>query len=289
MLRRVVTRIASLISSDRFRFAIVMGFALTVGCVSWTTMPKGGLDMREDILPSLWNWKAPWEEGTPLFPWATLILMPLRLFTPRDATALVNGLSVVLMCLFIKRFNGNVLLTIPVMLSPFGYWLFVTGQTDAIVLAGVFLPAGFDLLLFWKPQVIAQIFWRRGFAQPKIYLISGIALLAFSWFLWGFWLRDILQFGQIQLIGGWWNRSLWPYGIPIGIFMVYLSLKKKDDGYGVIASPLLFPYVNGPSYIGLLAVVAAKWPKFFLLCSAIFLLYLALLIFVPDLQLPRPY
>jgi hypothetical protein len=289
MLYRVITRIISLVSSDRFRIAVVMVFALVVGGVSWITMPKGGLDMRQDILPSLWHWRAPWEEGVPLFPWATLILMPLRFFTPREATAIVNGLSVMLICLLIKRFEGNVLLTIPVMLSPFGYWLFVTGQTDAIVLAGVLLPAGFDLLLFWKPQVLAQIFWRRGFAKPKIYLISGIVLLALSWIIWGFWPRDILQFGQTQLIGGWWNRSLWPYGIPTGIFMIYLSLKKKDDGYGVIASPLLFPYVNGTSYIGLLAVVAAKWPKLFWLCSAIFLLYLMALIFVPDLQLPRPY
>jgi len=289
MLRSMGARITSLVSDDRFRFAIVVGFSLSVGIISWMTMPKGGLDMRDDILPSLQNWRAPWEEGTPLFPWATLILMPLRFFTSRMATAILNSLSVVLIALLIKRYDGNVLFTIPVMLSPFGYWLFATGQTDAVVLASIFLPSGFDLLLFWKPQVIAQAFWVRGLAQPKIYLISSIALFAVSLLIWGFWPKDILQFGQEQLIGGWWNRSLWPYGIPMGLLMIYWSLKKKDDGYGVIASPLLFPYVNGPSYIGLVAVVAAKWPKFFGLCIAIFLLYLALIIFMPNLQLPRPY
>lgn len=289
MPHRIVTRITDIILNERFYFAVVLGFALAIGIVSWMVMPHGGLDMHDDILPSLWNWRAPWEEGTPLFPWATLMLMPLRLFTSRAATATVNGFSVMLIALLIKRYDGNILLTIPVMLSPFGYKLFVTGQTDAIILAGVFLPAGFDLLLFWKPQVIAHIFWVRGFAQPKIYLISGITLFALSLLLWGFWPKNVWEFGQTKLIGGWWNYSVWPYGILIGLPMVYLSLKKKDDGYGIIASPLLFPYVNGPSYIGLIAVVAAKWPKVFGLCSAIFLLYLILAVLVPSLNLPIIY
>jgi hypothetical protein len=285
----IFTRITSFVSNDRFRFAVVIGFALAVGIISWMVMPKGGIDMREDILPSLWNWRVPWVEGTPLFPWATLILMPLRYFTPRDATAIINGLSVVLIALLIKRFDGNALFTIPIILSPIGYRLITTGQTDAIVLAGVLLPAGFDLLFFWKPQVTAHVFWVKGLAQPKIYLISGIALFLFSWLLWGFWLKEVWQFGQTKLIGGWWNFSLWPYSIPIGLLMVYLSLKKKDVGFGIIASPLLFPYVNGPSYIGLLAIVAAKWPKFFGLCSIALLLYLILAVFVPSLNLPRIY
>jgi hypothetical protein len=120
-------------------------------------------------------------------------------------------------------------------------------------------------------------------------LVSGIALLVVSWLFWGLWPKAILEFGKTQLIDGWWNFSLWPYSIPVGILMVYLSIRKKDVGYGIIASPLLFPYVNGPSYIGLIAVVAAKWPRFFGLCSVIILLYIMLAVFVPALNLPRIY
>ena len=289
MPRTVAAKIVFFVSDDRFRFAVIMGFALSIGIVSWTVMPKGGIDMREDILPSLWNWRAPWEEGTPLFPWATLILMPLRYFTPRDATAIINTFSVVLIALLIKRFDGNILFTIPIILSPIGYRLITTGQTDALILASVFLPAGFDLLFFWKPQVIAHVFWVGALAKPKVYLVSGIALFLVSWLLWWGWPKAILEFGQTRLIEGWWNFSLWPYSIPIGILMVFLSIKKKDVGYGIVASPLLFPYVNGPSYIGLVAVMAAKWPKIFGLCCIIILLYLIFSIFMPSLNLPRIY
>ena len=181
------------------------------------------------------------------------------------------------------------MLAIPVMLSPFGYKLFTTGQTDALILASVFLPAGLDLLLFWKPQVIAHIYWSRVFKKPKVYLISGLALLIFSFLVWGFWPKEVWEFGRTQLIGGWWDYSVWPYGIPLGIFAAYMSFKKEDDGYGIIASPLLFPYVNGPSYIGLIAVSAAKWPKVFWVCTILFVIYLIITLNIPDLHLPTIY
>jgi hypothetical protein len=285
----VFRKIISFASSTKFHFAVIGGLALSTGIISWMVMPNGGIDMRDDILPSLWNWRSPWEEGTPLFPWATLILMPLRFFSPRCATAIINGLSVILLALVIRRFDGNILSTIPIVLSPIGYRLFTTGQTDAVVLAGIFLPAGLDLLLFWKPQVLAHIFWVRGMERPRTYLVAGSILLAFSFFVWGEWWVEIWHFGRSKLIDGWWNFSLWPYSVPIGILMVYLSLRKKDIGYGIIASPLLFPYVNGPSYVGLLAVVAAKWPGLFRALCILLLLYLLLVIFVPSLNLPGIY
>lgn len=289
LLPKTSAEMTSFTSSERFRFTVVMGFALAVGVVSWMVLPNGGIDMRNDILPSLWNWKLPWEEGTPLFPWATLVLMPLRLFSARFATSSLNFISVILVALLIRRYGGNILLAIPVMLSPFGYKLFTTGQTDALVLASIFLPAGLDLLLFWKPQVIAHIYWSRVYEKPKIYFLSGAALLAVSWLLWGEWPLAIWKFGSTQLIGGWWDYSVWPYGIPVGILMAYLSFKKRDDGYGIIASPLLFPYVNGPSYVGLISVVAAKWPKIFWACNLLFLLYLIFAVNFSDLHLPLVY
>jgi hypothetical protein len=289
MINGMYTRISLLASSRQIHLIGVMGFALAIGILSWMALPNGGIDMNADILPSLGNWRAPWEEGTPLFPWATLILMPLRLLTPRDATALINGFSVVIIAFLIRRFDGNIWFTVPIVLSPIGYRLLTTGQTDAIVLAGVFLPAGLDLLLFWKPQVLAHIFWVRGMAQPKVYLIAGAVLFVFSLLVWGWWPKIIMEFGRTQLMDGWWNFSLWPYSIPPGLLMIYLSIREKDIGYGIIASPLLFPYVNGPSYIGLLAVVAAKWPRTFMVGSTIIIIYLLAAHLVPELNLPNLY
>jgi hypothetical protein len=267
-----------LINAQRhLQLIIVLGFAISFVVLSWQLLPNGGLDMRDDILPSLHNWRAPWLEGTPLFPWAVLVLMPLRLFTPRAATALINGLSVLLTALVIRNLKGNPLFVIPIMVSPFGNMLFFNGQTDAIVLASILLPAGFDLLLFWKPQVIAQAFWVRVRWRPKTYIISGICILLLSLWIWGLWPIEILHFAQVNLINGNWNITLWPYSIPIGMGLLYLSIVKNDVGFGLMASPLLFPYVNGASYIGFLAVIASKWPKVF---GVVYTIYFIVLIFM---------
>lgn len=219
--------------------------------------------MRADILPSLHNWRVPWEEGTPLFPWAMLVLMPLRLFSARLATAIINTLSVLLLALVVKRYEGDILVVLPILFSPIGYVLLSNGQTDVLVLSSVLLPAGWDLLLFWKPQVHLHAYWVRFLENPKTYIWVGIVLIGISFIVWGFWPAAIFLFGRDQLLSGWWNRSFWPYGIPLGLLFVYLSITKKDEGYGVMASPLLFPYVGASSYLGIVTVAACKWPKVF--------------------------
>lgn len=271
---------------EKFQFVVILWFAFIVAAISWQGMPDGGLDMREDILPSLINWVAPWKEGTPLFPWAVVILMPLHLLTPRLATALINVISVILLSLVIRKYQGNILLGIPLLLSPLGYGLFSNGQTDAIVLAGMLLPPGLDLLLFWKPQVMGHAFWVRGRKNLKIYLVSGGILFLLSFFVWGFWPIEVFLFGRDHLLNGWWNKSMWPYSIPVGTILVYLSIKKQDEAYGIIASPLLFPYVNAPSYLGLFAVIASKWPRVFWGCFLVYWVYVIVVLLSPTLNFP---
>lgn len=271
--------------SDAFPFLIVFAFSILVGWLSWHVFPDGGLDMRDDILDSLIHWRVPWEEGTPLLPWFTLILFPLRYFSARLATALINAGSVILTAFLLRRYKGNALLTLPITISPVGYWLFSTGQTDALILAGVFLPAGLDLLLFWKPQVIAHSLWVRARGNFATYVFVGSGLFIVSLFLWPGWVNGIFFFGKDRLLDGWWNKSFWPYGIPLGFYFVYLSIKKIDESYGILASPLLFPYVNGPSYLGVLIVIASKWPKVFWMLYSAYWLWVFVALSFPEWNL----
>jgi hypothetical protein len=248
---------------NNFQEIVVFTFGIIIGLISWQLMPTGGLDMREDILPSLLHWKTPWVEGMPLFPWATLVLMPLRLFSPRLATSLINLISVIIIALVIRKYKGNMLFVIPIILSPVGKSLIFNGQTDAIILTSLLLPAGVDLVFLWKPQVLMHAFWVRLRGNFKTYLISGSSILLISFFIWGFWPKELLEFGRDHLISGFWNFSLWPYSIPTGLFLVLLSIKNMDESFGLMASPLLFPYVNVCSFLGLLIVVASKWPRIF--------------------------
>ena len=130
---------------------------------SYAWLPAGGLDWRQDIGPAARHWfPTPWLEGLPLAPWAALVLSPLGALPDRLATAALNGASVVALALAIRGLGGRDWLAIPLLVSPFGFAMFYNGQTDALVLCGVLLMNGFDLLvLAMKPQVALGVMVSR--------------------------------------------------------------------------------------------------------------------------------
>lgn len=240
-------------------------FALAAMALSWYWSPDGGYDWLEDIGPAAraW-WPAPWLEGFPLLPWAALLLSPLGALPDRLATALVNGANVILLALVLRRFGGSPWLVFPLLLSPLGYYLFRSGQTDVLLLSGLLFFNGLDpLLLVLKPQLAAGVLVARlrraGPAWPR-YLAPLAVVGGLSLVVWWGWPAGLLAFRE-TLIGGPWNASAWPYGLPVGLGLLWWAWRTGDDRWGLAATPFLFPYVNPPSYIALCAVLAARWPR----------------------------
>lgn len=114
------------LKAKRFRIhPVVIIFAIIVAVGSWIQLPEGGFDWRNDIGPGARHWwPAPWEEGLILAPWGAMLLSPLGCLPDRLATALTNGLSVIIIALVARKFDGPDWIAIPILLSPPGYWLF---------------------------------------------------------------------------------------------------------------------------------------------------------------------
>ncbi len=150
------------------------------------------------------------------------------------------------------------------LISPAGYWLFQNGQTDWLMLSGLLLLNGLDvLLLVLKPQVALGVIiprLKKSGDKWKEYLLPSIIVFAISLFLWPLWPLKIIEIAPI-LTSGSWNSSFWPWGIPAGIFFLWCSWKTSEDRWGVAATPFLFPYINLPNYLGLLIALASKWPR----------------------------
>jgi hypothetical protein len=240
-------------------------FALIVAVASWLWLPLGGRDWHNDIGPGARRWwPDPWTEGLPLAPWAALILSPLGGIPDRVATAFTNGLSVIILALVAKRFNGPDWIAIPILISPPGWWLFTNGQTEWLMLSGLLMFNGLDILLVvLKPQVAVGVIVprvRRAGARWFVYLAPALLFGLASFIIWPGWPLRILEFAPI-LIKGEWNSALWPWGLPVGLFLLWQAWRTGEDRWGIAASPFLFPYVNMPSYLGLLIVLAARWPR----------------------------
>jgi hypothetical protein len=152
----------------------VIAFAALVAMLSWFLLPDGGWDWRYAYAPAARTWWAPWTQGLPLVPWAAVALVPLAAMPDRLATTLVNGSSVIAISLVARRLGGKDWYAVPVMLTPFGYWMMRNGQVDGLILAALLLSYGFDaLILITKPQVAAGAIVATRHLAPPCHLLGG--------------------------------------------------------------------------------------------------------------------
>lgn len=239
-----------------------------MGVISWIWLPNGGLDWREffGIAARHW-WPDPWAylQNFPYVPWTGLILSPLGGVPDRLATAIVNALAVVVFAWLAQRLGGPDWVAIIVLVSPPGFWMFRNGQMEWLALFGLLLFDGTDWLwLAIKPQLTIGLLvprLKRTRGQWIRYLAPIVIAGILSLLIWPGWpLRAWPEVSPHWLTANW-NWSIWPWGVPIALFLLWLAWRRGEDWLGLVASPLLSPYVNMPNYLGLMVALAARWPR----------------------------
>jgi hypothetical protein len=244
----------------------VLAFAALVAVLSWLLLPDGGWDWRYAYAPAARTWWAPWTQGLPLVPWAAVALIPLAALPDRLATTLVNSSSVIAISLVVRRLGGKDWYAVPVMLTPFGYWMMRNGQVDGLILAALLLSHGLDaLVLITKPQVAAgaivarlkqQGTWRR----RAIYLSIPFVALLVSFIVWPGWPIKTAAVGA-SLVNTSWNWAVWPWGLPIGAWLLFRAWRTGQETWGILATPFLFPFVNAHSWLMAVAMAVVLWPR----------------------------
>lgn len=171
--------------------------------------------------------------GNPLYinpPWLALLVSPLSLLPLQLSRALNAFFAFFFLTLLIQQSKGNgwsYLLTF----SSFPFvGLLANGTVDWIVAVGLVIgsPVGIPFLLI-KPQTgaLVGLLWFKE-SEKKIRFVLGTALfLLLSLLIWGEWLSPMLQNIKTTPLGDW-NASLFPWSVPFGVYLLYLSLKKED-------------------------------------------------------------
>ncbi len=187
-------------------------------------------------------------------PWLAMSLMPLALLPFRWGRAVLSASTLLLAALLLRRWEKSPYgppKMILVLLSPPMIYLLRNGQVDALVLGGVFLPVEFwPLVALTKPQVafglalgVPRPYWRR-----TALVMAGFLLL--SGLFWGNWLVALVQ--QPAPLANESNLwfGLWPLQVPIGLTLLWLGIRHKDERLLVASSPLLAPYASTHSLLG---------------------------------------
>ncbi len=141
----------------------------------------------------------------------------------------------------------------------------LNGNVDWIPLVGATLSPQIGLfLVVAKPQIgmtIALFWlieaWRKGGVREVVRVFAPVTvafLITFA--LFGFWVRS-----WTDNLGQWWNASLFPWSVPVGLYLMVRAIREREIKYALPAGPALSPYVLFHSWsAAAIAVVSSdRW------------------------------
>jgi hypothetical protein len=186
-------------------------------------------------------------------PWAVVPLLPIVLFPPNIAHGLMFVVSLLILVYIMWRLRVPPLAAIAFLLSPTAVGALLVNNIDPFIIAGILFPPVWGLFfLVIKPQIGVGVViyylveaWKVGrFRQVfKTFTPVGIAYLA-SALLFPVWIERMIHNPQNP-----WNRSLFPYAIPLGLFLLWLGIRKRNPYFALASAPFFAPYHSFYTYI----------------------------------------
>jgi hypothetical protein len=141
----------------------------------------------------------------------------------------------------------------------------LNGNIDWLAAIGFILPPQIGLFFISiKPQlgiavIIFWLFkaWNKNGWREVIRIFGPFTLcLVISFLIFGFW---ILRFDRV--VNEWWDASLWPQSIPIGLALLVAAIRKGKLEFAMGASPCLAPHVLLHSWVGALLAIVSSLPE----------------------------
>lgn len=193
-------------------------------------------------------------------PWAILPLLPMVLFPTVIAHGLMIAVTVLILFFIAWRAKAPPLAVIAFLLSPTVVGLLLVNNIDPFAMLGMFLPPTWGLfLLVIKPQVgfgvilyFLYFTWKKDGFWGVIRTFAPVTIAYFTFVsLFPIWVTRMLENPSNS-----WNRSLFPYLIPLGILLMWLAIRRKNIYFALAATAFFTPYMTFYSYtavqIGLL-------------------------------------
>ncbi len=189
-------------------------------------------------------------------PWTLLLLFPFGLFPPEFARGLFFVAGVAAFLGIIWKVKAPPLAAIALFLSPTFIGGLLANNLDIFVLAGALLPSTWGLfILLIKPQLgfgVAAYYltdaWIVGRWRTVFYTFAPVVFGFTLTFLIFPTLADkLLAKSSIDP----WNRSIFPYGVPLGLAFLWLAIRNRNVFFALAVGPLLSPYTTLYSYVAI--------------------------------------
>jgi hypothetical protein len=244
----------------------VIGIAILVVAffaVAYLAAPFPTADFYVNFYPaaqSVLSGHSPYESITNATPWGIIPLVPLALLPPIPAHGVYFAVCLFVLAYIAWHLKASPLTIVAFILSPTVIGALIVGNLDPIVVSGILFPPTLGLLiLLIKPQIGTGValYYLINFVRDRKYLEAvktfAPVVLAYSLTLIFFpiWLARVSSLPSNE-----WNRSLFPYSIPLGLLLVWLAVRRRNPYFALAAAPFFAPYHSFYTYtvvqIGLL-------------------------------------
>ncbi|MEW6717486.1 MAG: hypothetical protein AB1345_08285 [Chloroflexota bacterium] len=219
-----------------------------------------GIDWQETYRPAglaILRGKSPYSiEGYRIVPWAILPVLPFAGLPEHIGRALYLVVSLAVFGYVSYKLGAKPITLFVFLLSPPVLHCLLNANIDWLPLLGFVLPPSIGLFfVVIKPQIGigVVIFWliettrARGWRETVRTFVPVSVALALSFILFGFWPERFMA-----PVSFWWNASLWPASIPVGLVLMVTAIRQRKVEYSMAASPCLSPYVLLHSWSGAL-------------------------------------
>jgi hypothetical protein len=191
-------------------------------------------------------------------PWILVPLIPIALLPPALGRLALFLVSLAGFCALLVHLKPTPIAAALFLVAPPVVICLNDGNVDWLPMLSLLLPAPWALVLAaTKPQVGGGLgiyllveAWRSGGARALVRTGLPVTVLgAVSLALYG------LPDDPMAALAGWWNVSLFPYGVPVGLVLLWMALREQRALAALGAGPFFSPYVNQFSWAAPLAVL----------------------------------
>ncbi len=198
-------------------------------------------------------------------PWGMIPLIPLALLPESVGRVMLIFCGLASYAYVAYKLGAKPIATTFLLISPPVLHVLLNGNLDWLAALGFITPPQIGLFFISiKPQMgvaVAPFWlvqaWRQGGWRQVIKTFGPFAvILLLSFAIFGLW-----PLGSTRTADYWWNASLWPMSIPIGLALFVTSIRKQKIEYAMAASPCLSPYVLFHSWVGVILAIVSSTPE----------------------------
>lgn len=200
-------------------------------------------------------------------PWTLIPLIPLAILPEEVGRTVLLFCSLASYTFVAHKLGGKKIAIAMFLLSPLVLHVILNGNMDWLAVLGFVMPPQFGLFFISiKPQIgiaVAPFWlfeaWRDGGWKQVLKTFTPFTIvLLLSFAIFGLWPLETVR---ENITGVFFNASLWPLSIPVGLTLFVTAIRKRKLEYAMAASPLLSPYLLFYSWGGALLAIISSVPE----------------------------